>query len=81
MQTESERRNTAIKDIVVGALWCIGGIAVTAYTYQQAQQQGGGSYFVAWGAVLFGGFQFLKGLVLLFMWAVGRGRHPAEKEN
>jgi hypothetical protein len=45
---------------VFGAIWCVGGIAVTALTYQMAS--GGGTFFVAWGAVLFGGIQCLKGL-------------------
>lgn len=49
------------KDMLVGALWCIGGIVVTALTYSAASE-GGGTYVVAWGAILFGGIQFLRGL-------------------
>ena len=52
---------TAGHDIGVGALWCIGGIAVTAGTYA-AVANTGGTYFIAWGAMLFGGLQFLKGI-------------------
>ncbi len=37
-----------------------GGIAVPLYTYSAAA--GGGVYIVAWGAILFGGSQFLKGV-------------------
>jgi hypothetical protein len=48
------------KDMLYGALWCIGGIVVTAATYSAAQN--GGSYVIAWGTILFGGIQFLKGL-------------------
>jgi hypothetical protein len=53
-------RDVAGRNIVFGAIWCVGGIAVTALTYQMAS--GGGTFFVAWGAVLFGGIQCLKGL-------------------
>lgn len=53
-------RDVAGKNITLGAIWCVGGIVVTALTYQMAS--GGGTYFVAWGAILFGGIQFLKGL-------------------
>lgn len=52
--------NDGLKDILVGLLWCGGGIAVTALTYSNASD--GGTFVVAWGAILFGGIQFLKGL-------------------
>jgi hypothetical protein len=45
----------------IGGAWCAGGIAVTAYTYSAAS--GGGTYVVAWGAIIFGGWQFVKGLI------------------
>ena len=50
----------AKRNMIVGGLWCGGGAAVTAVTYANAS--GGGSYVVTWGAIIFGGFQFLKGL-------------------
>lgn len=50
----------AKRDMIVGGLWCGGGAAVTAVTYANAS--GGGTYVVTWGAIIFGGFQFLKGL-------------------
>lgn len=53
--------NTPQHDMVVGAIWCVGGIVVTAATYS-AVSQTGGTYFIAWGAILFGGIQFFKGL-------------------
>lgn len=53
----------ARRNMLVGALWCLGGTAVTVITYQAAANQpGGGSYMVAWGAIIFGAFQFLRGL-------------------
>ena len=49
------------KQMLYGGLWCIGGIVVTAATYQMAAD-GGGKYVVAWGAILFGAIQFFRGL-------------------
>ena len=53
-------REAGARNIIVGAAWCVGGIAVTALTYELAS--GGGVFVVAWGAILFGGIQFIKGL-------------------
>lgn len=61
-QIEDARQQKAKKDMLYGALWCVGGILVTAFTYSAASN-GGGRYFVAWGAILFGGIQFVRGLV------------------
>ncbi|MEQ8786429.1 MAG: hypothetical protein RIC55_09020 [Pirellulaceae bacterium] len=54
-------RSAGLRNMGIGALWCIGGIAVTAITFSMASE-GGGSYIVTWGAILFGGIQFLRGL-------------------
>ena len=63
---KSARRATAERNMIVGGLWCVGGILVTAVTYNMAASSpGGGHYFVAWGAILFGGIQFFKGLAQL----------------
>lgn len=50
----------ANRNMIFGALWFIAGIAVTYFTYKAAE--GGGTYIIAWGAILFGAIQFLKGL-------------------
>jgi hypothetical protein len=55
---------SARKNMLYGALWCIGGIIVTVTTYSAAS--GGGTYIVAWGAILFGGLQFLSGVYQYF---------------
>jgi len=47
--------------MIIGGLFCIGGIAVTALTYSAAA--GGGTYVVTWGAILFGGFRFFRGVM------------------
>jgi len=49
-----------LKSAGIGLLWCIGGIVVTAITYAAAS--GGGTFIVAWGAVLFGAVQAVRGL-------------------
>lgn len=50
----------AKRNMLVGGLWCGGGLLVTLFTYMAAS--GGGTYVVAWGAIIFGGWQFLKGI-------------------
>jgi hypothetical protein len=45
-----------------GALWFAGGCLITALTYFAAGGLGG-RYFIAWGAVVFGGIQLVRGLV------------------
>lgn len=48
----------ANRDIIIGGLWFFGGIAITLVSYNS----GGNSYIVAWGAILFGGIQLMRGL-------------------
>lgn len=64
VDTAKQRFNSMIikkanKDMLFGALWCVGGIAVTAFTYAAAS--GGGRYVVTYGAIIWGGIQFFKG--------------------
>ena len=42
-----------------GGLWFAGGALVTALTYAFSE----GTYFLAWGPLLFGGFQLVRGLL------------------
>jgi hypothetical protein len=53
-------RQVAQKNMTVGALWCVGGLVVTIGTYLAAAS--GGTYFVTWGAILFGGIQLMRGI-------------------
>ncbi len=48
-----------------GGLWFAGGCLLTAVTYAAAGQAGG-KFFIAWGAVLFGGLQLVRGLAAYF---------------
>lgn len=58
-----QKRNRALKHIVFGSLWCIGGTVVTVMTYQAAED--GGTYVVAYGAIAIGAVQALIGLGML----------------
>ncbi|MPM24412.1 hypothetical protein SDC9_70894 [bioreactor metagenome] len=62
-EISTQKKARANKDMLFGALWCIGGIVITAATYSAAS--GGGTYVVAWGAIIFGAIQFFKGLANL----------------
>jgi hypothetical protein len=55
------KQKRARKDIIQGAIWCGGGCLVTIFTYAAASRGGGGGYVVAWGAILFGGWQMIRG--------------------
>ena len=50
-QINKIRKEQANKDMLYGALWCVGGIVMTVSDV--------GPIF--WGAIVFGGYQFLKG--------------------
>jgi hypothetical protein len=45
----------AKKDMIYGALWCVGGTILTLSHIG----------FIFWGAILFGGIQFFRGLINL----------------
>ena len=46
------------RDMVIGGIWCVGGILVTALTYGAASSNpGGGRYVIAYGAIIFGAIQ------------------------
>jgi hypothetical protein len=47
------KKDRATKDMIYGALWCVGGTIATVANIG----------FIFWGAILFGGIQFIKGLV------------------
>ena len=49
------KKAQAKKDMLHGGLWCVGGLAFTLADIG----------FVFWGAIVFGGYQFIKGVVNL----------------
>lgn len=48
------------RDLLIGAGVCLLGIVITVATFSAAR--GGGTYVVAWGAIIFGAIQFFRGL-------------------
>ena len=53
--------------MAIGAFFLIGGSFATYYTYEAAvASPGGGTYFVAWGAILFGAIRFIAALIRFF---------------
>jgi len=57
------QRDGAHNDIVLGAVICAAGVLFTAITYSAAK--GGGTYVVAWGAIVFGAIRMFKGMANL----------------
>ena len=51
-QIKDAKKERANKDMLYGALWCIGGIVATIADIG----------YIFWGAIVFGGYQFFKGL-------------------
>ena len=49
------------RHMTYGILWIVGGTIVTVATYQAAFASGGGTYIIAWGAILFGIIDFFRG--------------------
>jgi hypothetical protein len=62
---QQKSKALARKNMLSGAFWCIGGIIVTVATYGAASN-GGGTYFVAWGAIAYGAIQFISGIYQYF---------------
>ena len=51
VQIKDAKKERANKDMLYGALWCVGGIIATVANFG----------YVFWGAILFGAIQFIKG--------------------
>jgi hypothetical protein len=56
----SQQRELEHQNRVQGAIWLIGGVVVTVGTYASAAP--GGTYVVAWGAILFGIVKLIRGV-------------------
>ena len=52
-------KDRALRGMGFAALWFFGGLAVTGGTYYLAATNGGSSYFITWGAVIFGGLRLV----------------------
>jgi hypothetical protein len=60
---KNERRVAGRRHMILGGVICAIGIVVTIATYTAAENAGGGSYVVAWGAIVFGAIRFVRGLI------------------
>jgi hypothetical protein len=52
-QIAKEQKSSAKRDMLYGALWCVGGTVLTLSD----------TGFIFWGAIVFGGYQFIKGVI------------------
>lgn len=59
-------RTYAMSNVIFGSMWLAGGILVTLFSIAIASGKGGGSYVLAWGAILFGGVQLQRGISQLY---------------
>ena len=58
----SQKRKSALKNILVGALFLVGGILVTWWSYSSALESGG-KYRLFWGAIVVGLIELVVGIV------------------
>ncbi len=59
-------RGAATKNMLIGGLICAVGTVITVWSYTAAANNAqGGSYVVAWGAIIFGAIQFFRGVAQL----------------
>lgn len=61
---DSTARAAGLRNILYGSLWLAGGLAVTLLTYSTASRSGG-RYVMAYGAIVGGAIQLLRGVVQL----------------
>ncbi len=55
--------NSGMRNMAIGGIICVVGIVITIGTFSAATQAGGGTYTIAWGAIVFGFIQFMRGLM------------------
>jgi hypothetical protein len=51
----------SLKTIGIGAMWAVGGSAVTAFTFLSSHSTG--VFVAAWGAIIFGFFDMIRGFI------------------
>jgi hypothetical protein len=54
-------RDLGRRDMRIGGIVFAGGLVVTIATYQMATERGGGYYLMAYGPIIWGAIQFLRG--------------------
>jgi hypothetical protein len=61
MATDIGQGNSGSTNMLIGGLICLAGIVITVGSYMAAGE-GGGRYILAWGAIVFAGHPFFRGL-------------------
>ena len=56
------KRAHAARMMIVGGILCLVGIIITVATHDAAEENGGGTYVIAYGPMIFGGIRFFQGL-------------------
>jgi hypothetical protein len=60
---KNERKVAGRRHMIMGIVVCAVGVVITAATYSMAEESGGGTYVVAWGAIAFGAIQAVRGFL------------------
>jgi hypothetical protein len=64
LQNPDNVQHSGGADMLIGGVICLIGVVITVGSYSMASSSPkGGSYTIAWGAIVFGGIRFLKGMV------------------
>jgi len=57
-----QRRRAGRGDMVVGAIFLVGGVGFTAFDFLMTGSQGGGTFLIATGAIGFGAYRLIRGV-------------------
>jgi hypothetical protein len=63
-KTRDSDMGSGVKNMLIGAVVCFIGLAVTIGSYVAAEP--GGVFLLAYGPIIFGGIQFVRGFIQLF---------------
>jgi ribosomal protein L37AE/L43A len=62
---KAAKRARGAKLMLLGGALCLVGIIITAVTHDQAEENGGGTYIIAYGPMIVGGIRFFQGLFMM----------------
>ncbi len=58
------QRSIGLRNMAVGGLFFVGGLAITLFSYAAAASTpGGGTFLITGGAIIFGGIRFVMGII------------------
>lgn len=58
-------RIAARRQIICGTLLCVAGSSATVYVFNAMNSESGVTYLIAWGTILLGTIQLIRGVILL----------------